>query len=270
MIRLRLLLILLFCGGTALSCIGQGAIDGYMKGRGNTDVALSYSTDSYSVYYFGSEERAIDNTTQTINFFASHGFTDSLDIVFSIPFIWTDSLNRGIQDGIVALKYRPYRAKLSSGNLSLIGSIGASFPLSNYKTSSANPIGQAATILQSRVLAQYDAFAGWFLQIQSGYELRFNPVLQHILPVSLKAGYSNAFLYLDTWLDYYRTFNAAADTRIFAGSGTSYLRVGGTIYYGIQPQYGVFLGGAYTLSGENIGQSTRYNVGLVYKFMAAN
>lgn len=265
-IQHKLIIILLFLMLTELLS-AQGAIDGYMKAKGETDIALTYSNEQYSTYFFGKEKRDIENTTQTVSLFAVHGISDSLNLIVSIPYIWTDSANRNFQDGIVAFKYRNLKKNYEKGALSLISAVGANFPIANYKTDTGNPIGAKATTIQLRFLAQYDFYAGYFLHFQTGYDVRVAPEFLSALPISIKAGIAKRKVYADLWLDFINTFNTQADNSLGAGNGTSFLKIGGTFYYALSPQFGMFLGGAHLFTGRNIGKSTRLNVGAVYKFI---
>ncbi|MEM9991330.1 MAG: hypothetical protein AAF738_06160, partial [Bacteroidota bacterium] len=245
--------------------LAQGAIDGYMKAKGETDFALTYSSESYDTYLFGEEEREIPTTFQSVNFFMAHGLSDSLNLVVALPYMWTDETNRSLQDAIVALKYRNTRKYFERSALSLITSVGASFPASNYSTEITQPIGAKAVTFQARFLAQYEWYTGFFVHLQTGYDLRVAPSLQNALPIIARVGYGSSKIYVDAWLDFYKTFDAGVDAQIGGAQGSSWLRAGGTIYYAVTPKFGAFVGGAHFFSGENIGLATRYNAGVVYK-----
>ncbi len=251
--------ILLFC--LTVRLVAQGPINGFMVGQGRTDLALSYSYESYDQYYFGDELQAADNQIQAINLFAEHGFSDSLAIVLSIPYLWIDSLNRGLQDAVVAFKYReqPHR------RLSLIASAGISFPLSAYPTDTETPIGARRTVLQGRLVVQYQFDSGLFLNIQSGYDFQVMPEAQSAIPVQLRAGFGAKHYFVEGWLEWFHTFSGGADDRILAGAGSDWLRAGGTLYIPVTPALGWIGGGAFFLDGRNIGLSSRWNTGLVIR-----
>jgi len=260
----RLLLPVFCC--IPVFCFSQSAIDGYMKGKRNLDLAVTYSNESYEDYYFGDEKRAISNTIQSVSLFLDYGISDSLDLVVSIPYLWTDSLNSNFQDAIVALKFRKERKNFSNGALSIIASAGLSFPISDYPRDTEKPIGEGAVSFTARLLAQYEFYSGFFLHLQSGYNFKVTPDSQNAIPILAKIGYATSKIYADAWMDYFHTFSAGTDTRIAGGAGMVFLKVGGTVYYPVAPRIGVFAGVARTLSGQNVGRATRVNLGGVVKF----
>ena len=246
-------------------CFSQGAVDGYMKSRGDTDFAFTYSYDHYNNYWFGDEKRPSENTIQSASFFAAHGFSDTLNIVVAIPYLWTDSLNRGFQDGIIMGKFRNLRKYYKESALSIITAAGLAFPLSNYPTNSDRPIGARSTVIQLRALAQYELYKGTFFMLKVGYDFRLTPIKQSAVPIMFKIGYGKPKIYADAWIELFQTFNALADNRIGGGSGSSWLRIGGTVYIPVKENFGVFVGGAKFISGKNIGEAARVNVGFVLK-----
>ena len=244
----------------------QGAIDGYMKGIGITDVALTASIETYNQYYFGTELQNISNTVQSLNLFVEHAFSDSLDLVFTLPYLRNLDGEQGFQDAILALKYRNQRLHYKNGAAgSLITAVGVSFPTHSYSTEVERPLGERALVLQARLLYQHEWSTGYFLQVQSGYDLRVAPILQNAIPVILRGGWAGARFYVDGWIDYYHTFNAGANDQIAGGQGSKWWRAGGTAYKPLSTTWGVFVGGAIFLSGENIGLASRINLGVVRK-----
>lgn len=247
--------------------LSQGAIDGYMKGKGNTDFALSYSYESYSEYFFGKQLENRENSNHTASLFIEHAFQDYLDLVVSVPYIYTDEMNSGLQDAILAIKFRNKKRDLKNGSLSTITATGLSFPLSNYPIDTEQPIGIRATTFQLRLLMQYQSYSGFFAMIQTGYDLRIAPSLQNAVPVIFRAGFGASKFYVDAYLDFFNTFNAGVDNTIFAGEGSVWWKIGGTFYYPFSPKFGLFVGASRYLTGQNIGLGTRVNVGVVYKKM---
>lgn len=258
-------LLLSFLSLLSTLAVAQGAIDGYMKGKGNTDIALTYSRERYNRYFFGENEQRLENSLQSLSLYLTHGFRDSLDIVISIPYIRTDSLNSSLQDAILAVKFRNRRTNFANGDaLSIITSVGLSFPISAYPIDTQRPIGVRALTFMGRLMGQYEFSNGAFVNLQSGYDFRIAPAPLHSIPVIFRMGYAGP-IYFDVWMDYYKTFDAGVDAQITGGEGSTWLKVGGTIYYPIGNKFGAFVGMAHYLYGRNIGLATRGNIGVVFK-----
>lgn len=254
-------LLAVFC----LSLSAQGPIDGYMKGKGKVDFAFTYSNEFFDTYLFGKEAQSISNEVNTISLFATGGLSDNLDFVVSIPYIWTDSLNRNFQDAILALKFLNGTKETANGKWSLITAVGLTFPMANYRTDTERPIGQKAIAFQPRLLAQYQAHSGFFGMIQSGLDFRIAPSDKVSFPFILRGGYAGAKIYADVWIDLFKTLDAGVDTGIQAGEGSDWHKIGGTLYAPVNKWLGVFISGAVYLGGRNIGLARRVNVGFVLR-----
>ena len=244
----------------------QGPIDGYFKGKGNTDVALTYSSESYEFYYFGKSKLLQPNQVQSGNLFIAHGAKEGLDVILSVPYLYTDTINRGFQDGILAIKYKNGEQKLETSTVSLLSSFAISTPISNYPTDTDRPIGAKTTSGQFRLLGQVYWNNGVFTHLKTGFDFRVIPSSLVSIPTVWRIGYGGSKIYVDAWMEYFHTFNGGVDTTIAGGNGSIWLKTGGTFYYSITPNFGAFIGGAYYLTGQNIGQAGRWNAGLVYKF----
>lgn len=238
-----------------------------MPGRKITDVALSYSTESYSKYLFGEEERTIANTIQSLSLFIERGISDSFSLVLSLPYLWIDDKNRGLQDATLFIKYRNEHKRFEKGALDFITAVGLSFPASGYTIDSETPIGERATVFQGRFLGQYKFDMGLFLHLQTGINFRLIPTAQSSLPLLFRVGFGGRRYYVDGWLEYLTTFNAGVDDQVFGGAGSKWVKIGGTLYYPITSKWGTFIGGSHTLSGKNIGLAARWNTGMVYKLI---
>jgi hypothetical protein len=258
--------ILLFFLLLQLQLFGQGPITGFMPGGKGTDLALTYSQEGYDEYFFGRERQAIDYEVHSLSLFIEHGITDSLSIVVNLPYLRADELNKGLQDGAVWAKYRNGHDQFASGRLTQITAVGLSFPLSRYPVMTDNPIGLRSTVLQGRYAGQFQFNNGLFINLQAGLDFQISPNNQTALPVLARMGWGSAKFYLEAWLEYYHTFESGVDLQIQGGQGSRWWRTGGVLYYAFSDDFGIFLGGAYILSGRNIGQSVRINTGVVYKW----
>jgi hypothetical protein len=249
----------------APAALAQGPISGFKGPRGTTDLAINYGTESFSTYLFGTAERRTPLTTESFNLFVEHNFTDTLALVFNLPYVWIDEANRGLQDANLFLKYRNKHQQYSHGYLNLITSVGLTFPASAYPTDTDTPIGIRALAFHGRFSAQYASYGGFFVQLQSGLDFRLVEEMQVALPVLLRAGYGGRYYYVEGWLEQFITLNDAVDEQITGGAGSDWTRLGATLYLPMTPKIGAVLGGAWIVQGRNIGLSARWNAGLVYR-----
>lgn len=244
----------------------QGPISGFMPEKGVADIALGYATETFNTYLFGAEKEARPLTTESLNLFIEHGLREHFSLVATIPYLWIDEENRGLQDGGLFLKYRNEHRQSAKGYLNLITSLGLSFPLSGYPKDTPTPLGLRAINFQSRFQGQYVSYNGWFFQLQSGIDFQFLQELLPAIPILFRTGYGARRYFAEGWIESYNTLNSGVDTRVSGGSGARWLRIGGTLYLPVVDNFGIVLGGARILSGRNIGLSARWNAGLVYRW----
>lgn len=249
----------------AASLGAQGAITGFMPKPGQTDLAVSYADERFDTYVFGTTEQASFLRTLSFNFFAEHGLSKRSSVVLALPFVHIDAENRGLQDANLALKYRNEYKEYDSGNFSAITAVGLSFPATRYRIDTPNPIGQRATVMQARLVLQYNDYAGWFVNAHTGLDFRLIPDVQVAVPTLVRGGYGSKQFYVEAWLEYFHTFNAGTDGNISGGTGSRWWRTGATLYVPVTQQFGVLGGAAFVLAGQNIGLSDRWNAGAVYK-----
>ena len=157
---------LAFCIALFLSSsiFSQGIIDGFMKGKGNTDISLSYSYENYNKYW-GAEEISITRDIQSASVYLAHGITDWADVILTAPFINNTGVS-GFQDGTAMIRLRAIEIQTEKLKFGIIAGIGYSLPLSDYETESAFAIGQHAEALPTRLIFSVQHQTGWFLQLQ--------------------------------------------------------------------------------------------------------
>jgi hypothetical protein len=243
----------------------QGAYDGYLKGKGKADVVLTYAQENYDTYFFGRERQAIDNRIVTGALFAQAGVSDNLDVLVNLPYVRTDSMNQNFQDALLGIKYRNKQKAIENGSHNILTALGVQFPVSGYAADSDNPIGQRAVVFQARFISQHQWNTGFFMMMQSGLDFRLLPDAQFGLPVIARMGYGNPYFYFDIWVDYFRTLNAGVDTQIGAGQGSAWWKLGATAFIPLVKQFGIVGGIGQIVAGENIGLSTRWNAGFVWR-----
>lgn len=236
----------------------QGLLDGFFKGKGNTTLAFSGAYEKAETYWIGQgNELPIARKMPVVGLFATHGLREGFDIVMSAPFV-----DLKPQDASLFLKARVFKREDSTGNFMIALAGGMSTPMSKYETESAFSIGQRATILEPRLIIQYQFAFGFFIQAQTGYTYAFSPTPSGI-PASVKMGLAGSKWYGDIWFDFRHAIGGkdyrgegALRPNSFRELGVSYQRVGGSVYRSFSPKFGLSLGVSQVLSGRNTFKST--------------
>lgn len=257
----KFLLILFFFPVDSFS---QGPVDGFFKGRGNIDLALSGAYQHSEKFYAGFNTITYPRSLASVSLFGEYGVLNNFDVIANIPLI-----NGQFQDASFFVKYGlPFDVCDVDSPFRIIPAVGVSFPLTNYETQAGDAIGQRATQIQPKLVLQYQMKLGFFIQAQGGYNYSFSPVPSSI-PISGKIGFSQKKVYTDIWFDYQKGLGdiewIGGASQDFRTLYVSYSKIGGVFYYTVKPKFGLFLNGSYVLSGINLGKSFSMGAGLVYK-----
>ncbi len=276
---------------TGLSLLSaQGPLDGFLKGKGVLDVVPSFSFNAARRFYGGGGQSYAEGFRgNTLSLFAEYGLSSRLDVVATAAYVFT-STQSGLQDGSCHLKYRPaYFALGGAGHLGLLVGGGLSFPLRRYDIVSAGALGQRATTVPVRLMAQWDTPLGLFFNLTGGYHRRidrlsaadveavrrlrpqFNPAVPSDFYTALvRVGFPAARYYLDAWVEHQYTPGGADYTPgvpdLPQAYGVSFTQIGGTVYYAEREHLGFIAGGAYVLRGRNTAQMLRLTLGVVLRW----
>lgn len=282
----------------------QGLIDGYMKGKGHLDAALTYSTEKYDQYFVADSLVSNPNLgtirTQSVSLFATAGLTDWLDVVLTLPYIkaepgktsfWASQQN--VQDLTLALKARVLKTTFGKVELTGIVSAAYSAPLSKYVIDSPIAIGHGSKNIDGRATLQAKA-GSFFAMAQYGYTRKDKVMLNRGFEVNVpdvtdfvsRIGVAHAKFYLDAFVQIqkpYKNFGTDIGNGFafpiepgipaqnsagvpFPSNRVGFTRVGlnGYVPVPVLKGVGITAGFATILSGTNIGKSTRFSAGLVY------
>ncbi|MFD1550560.1 hypothetical protein DNU06_16415 [Putridiphycobacter roseus] len=253
---------------------GQGRVDGFLKGKGNLDIALGSNYEANKQYYAGNNLINLSRDILSFSAFFAYGITDKLDVNFSVPYVSVNSAEKSIQDPALFIKYHITSISLKAGDhnlgkLNLIFAAGFSANINDYQTAGGNAIGQQAKTIDLRPVIHYQANSGWFATLQGGYNYKFEPVPDAI-PFALKVGLAKAKWYADVWYDGQHgiggfDYLGTPAPPSFRELGVSYHKIGGTFYKPINQYLGVFGGLSYMLAGRNISKGAGGNIGFVFK-----
>lgn len=260
---LTILLVLFF----SWPLLSQGPISGFRTPKGETAIALTYSQEKYDLYLspLGNEERALKALSYSLFLETATGPRTAL--VATLPYLKTGPNTSGLQDASLWLKYLNLQTVEKNSLHNVFTAVGLSFPIGNYLVNDPLAIGQKASVFQTRLVYQYQHEQGWFVNALSGIDFQFSPEGRAAIPIMLRTGYGGPYFYVEGWWELMTAINSGTSSGqlALAGSGSSWNRVGTTLYVPARPWVGFTLGGAWILSGKFIGQSSRYNLGTVFK-----
>lgn len=256
----------------SFSALTQGRVDGFLKGKGNLDIALGANVELNGKFYAGNNLISLPRTIVSANAFFAYGIANNLDVNLSIPFISVNGVENNLQDVALFLKYQFAQIKIADaqkGKINFLLAGGFSSNITNYETEGGSAIGQQAKVLDIRPVIHYQANSGFFATIQGGYNYKFDPVPDAVV-FAAKIGLAKANWYADIWydgqigiggLDYQGTPAPAS----FRELGVDYHKIGGTFYKPINDMLGMYGGASYVLNGRNISKGVGFSLGLVFK-----
>lgn len=269
----------------ALPLNAQSLVDGFVQGKGRGSIVASYSWEQYDSFYFGTEQRDAPPpyggliTTQSVSLYGIYGLTDNLDVVINLPYINARGDNDsagaevpdqnvdGLQDIAVMLKWRAIHLETDNGALSFLGALGFATPLSDYQANAVLSIGNQSTRGDIRLMTQYKANNGLFIDLQAGYSLRSNEVPNATLLFS-KIGYAGNHFYIDLWSETQISESDAPDIGgvPFNETRVNYTQIGINGFVPIAGGLGLSAGVGQYVNGRNVGLATRVSGGIVYSF----
>lgn len=271
----------------------QSPLSGFMNGKGNGAVALSYSYEKYKdVFLVPNDAPGVpvfnEVSVNSTSLYASYGITDRFDAVLSVPYIQTkgeatdavlnelgfENSRSGVQDLSVFIKYNPYNVAVGNAMLHFMLGAGVKTPIGDYNVDeglqSILAIGNRATSFNGLAIAQVKFEDGLFLTTQAGYSFRDGEVPNALIG-EIKAGYAGKNIYVDTYFasqisdggvnilgEGFQGFFPATDVR--------YNRIGVNVYVPIVSGFGVSAGVSQYLSGRNVGKATGFSGSVVYSF----
>ncbi len=248
--------------------ISQGLVDGFFTGSQRYSVVIGGGYENNPTYLAGKNKLDLRKSFENLNAFVAYGISDRLDVNLAAAYVKSEN-EQGFQDARILLKYGLKEFEMRNMNVSLQIASGLSFPLSQYQTEGLNAIGQRATTIPTRLLLHLKRDSGFFATALAGYDYKFDPVPDAITG-TLKIGIARRSYYLDAFIDIqnsidgrdYRGFPAPDNFRELE---VDFLRGGVTVFRPITQQLGIFVNGAYTFDGRNVGIGPAINAGIVFK-----
>ena len=287
---------------TAAPAVAQTIEDSYMLGKGELFAGSLYSHDSWDEYWEGPIKRDNGNigecTTESVTWFANYGVTRRLNVIASLPRVWTSTSMgvlhgmAGIQDLTVAGKFAlVHGTPTPVGTFKAIGVLGMSLPLTDY-TPDFLPlsIGLGSKRLLTRATTSIETDAGPYLTGSVGYTVRrsieidrpyyftdgrlflTNEVdMPEVLDFEIHTGYMKRGLMATVVYSRQRVLGGGDIRRQdmpFASNRMNFNKIGAMAKVPVPGLRDLAVHAAYshTLDGRNVGQSTTITGGLSYQF----
>lgn len=271
----------------------QTDIDGIMMTKNNFCTGLMYGYSSWTDYWEGTLKRDNENlgrvSTQMIGIMGNYGITDRLNVLFSLPYVFTKA-SAGTLHGLESVQdlslYIKWMA-ISKGDFSAYAIGGYSFPVSNYAADYLPlSIGLRSRNIYLRAMADQQ-FGRFFVTGSGTYVQRSNIKIDrtayyttemHLtnevkMPdaaaFNLRGGYRHSNLIAEAVVDNWTTlggFDISRNNMPFPSNEMNATRLGVNFKYELAAVPGLsFIGGGnYTIAGRNVGQAASVNGGVFY------
>ena len=251
-------------------------LNGFFPARGQGDIALSYTTESYDHFWVGdtkvSDPGVGETTTKSFALWLRYGLTDRLAVIANVPYVeaTSDGLggfeDSGLQDLSALLTFKALEG--GSGNRHrLVVGVGGRTELSDYQANSPVSIGDGTTDVLLRAVYQFEHRGFYFAQ-QVGYDLRGGDAPDGI-PLYTEAGFNRDRF---TFNGFFLRYVARGGTDIgdpgftFPSNKDETERIGAKVFARVTADFGVFVAGFTTLDGRNSGDATGFSLGTTYRF----
>ncbi len=250
--------------------------NGFLRGKGKTDAAFSYSEDTYRNFWMGNtrvHDPGVRRITRTgYNVYAAHGLSEDVDLSASTSYVHVDSTGAirsedDITDLNLRLKWRCLRARMRAGEFSLLAAPGIKFPLKDYEENAVTAIGDGQEDYRARAIFHYQSNDGVFASLDTGYDFRASRPRDEF-PVHVTVGFT--VIQRLTLSAYYSHVNSLGGYDIgqgpFPGVEEDYERWGFGGYWRGNGGVGISANYFETLDGKNTGDVYGFGVGLVFSF----
>lgn len=285
--------------GLAAPLRAQTIDDGIMMEGKSLFAGNLYAVERWDQYWEGTLKRENGNigtvTTRTNTWFANYGITDRLNVLATVPYVWTRPSQgvlqhmQGFQDITIAGKYNVLKAASPIGVIRAIAVGSAGIPLTDY-TPDFQPlsIGSGSRRVAGRLTLNVQSAPGWFVNGSTAYTWRAKVTLDrpyyytdgrlvlsdevdmpNVLDYVLSAGYLKRGLMASFAFSQQRTLGGGDIRRQdmpFVSNRMNFSKVGGMAMYTLPKLRGLAVQGSYThtIDGRNVGQGSTATAGLLY------
>jgi hypothetical protein len=289
-----------------LPCLRAQTIeDGIMLHKNEICSGTLYTHDAWDHYWEGTTNRTNGNlgtvTTQTMDFTANYGVFSRLDVIGTVPYVWTQASQgvlhgqEGFQDLTLAVKYEMIRWRFKEfGTVRFFPVVSGSIPMGNYDPDfQPMSIGLHSKTIAPRATLNFQGLGGVYVNGSAAYVFRGNVTLDR------NYYYTDGQIYLSNQVAMPNQFEyvvsagyRAHGVMVVGNYEEQQTRGGGDIRPQDQPfvsnrmnfskagasavvpvplpwVHGLQYWFTYsnTFDGRNVGQSTTFTSGLMYQFL---
>jgi hypothetical protein len=296
--RRRFIRSLILVAAGVVPAAAQTPADGFMLAKRDLHIGVVYAHDTWDEYWEGTLKRRNGNigtiTTQSVTWGAAYGITDRLDVMASLPYVWTRASQgvlsgmQGVQDLTFAAKYKLLAAEAAGrGAFSAVVVGAAAVPVGNY-TPDFLPlsIGNGDGRASGRLTLNFQSTRAWFAAASTAYTWCSNVTLNrdsyftngqlymtnavampNVLEHSLTAGYRRGRWQVPLSLVQQRTLGGGDIRRQdmpFVSNRMDFVKLDGALMFALPVvrDVSIRVGAGHVLSGRNVGQSTTFTSGL--------
>jgi len=250
---------------------------GFLRGKGNTDIVLATTLDTYDEFWVGTDRVAmagvgeVDRMTYTL--YSAYGATDDIDVILGASYVEAEADGAGnfpdesdLQDALLAAKWRVYEHALESGTRFSVALLpGVKLPLSDYEENNVTAIGDGQVDVRARFVSQVHFANGAFIALETGYDRR-NGAPDDEFPIHLTLGATVLEgLTLSPFLSRVDSLGGSdiGDPRGFPYNEEDFTRVGLSAYYRLSQRFGLTGSWRTTIDGRNTGDVDGFSLGVV-------
>jgi len=268
------LLVIGFVLSTARLAVAQGD-EGFLRGMGHLDIALSYGLDTYDEFWIGDDK--IDDapfgrvTRQYVSLYAAYGLTDEIDLGLNGSYVYVDTDHvfddeDALQDLTTFARVRLGSHRLGSATLNVLAAPGIKVPMTHYEDNSVTAVGDGQVDLHLRGIVQLVFDGGAYVAIETGYDFRFDSPPDEV-PINFTGGFTFDRITISGFASRIESLGGYdIGEGPFPGVQEEYWRLGGGVYWRLTESLGLTARGWTTLDGKNTGDVNGFSVGMVFRW----
>ena len=200
------------------TAIGQSTFDVFFPKKGESSLALGFTSKSYDKFYRGTtltdgNPADFGNINSRIfSIYGTYSLSDQMTAIVNLPFISVENENgvpdpvqavtqvNALQDLSLGIKRKLWDKKLNTSLITAGAGAVWRFPVGKYEEAGILSVGNGAFSIEGIAMLQYQIQGGFFAELQGGYSLRRNKNFDtpNAFIGEFKVGFAHSLFYLGT------------------------------------------------------------------------